>query len=204
MNPVFPLSIDFKFSLFTELRVTDASGRLIAVVKEKTFSIRDEVRVYADEERRVQTHAMRARGLMAGALDWRARRELRRVNGSEVGALQAQGVRTLWAASYELLGPQGEARFTIRDDHPWMSIVEGLIGAVPIVGDLVAAGFDYFVNPTYTVTDAGGQPAYRVHKKRSFLARRFTVEELRPGQPQDEELVLLGLVQLVLRERERG
>lgn len=85
-----------------------------------------------------------------------------------------------------------------------MSAVEGLIGAVPLVGDLVAMAFDYFVNPTYTVADAGGQPAYRVHKKRSLLARRFTVEELRPGQPQDEELVLLGLIQLVLRERERG
>ncbi|MFD1731692.1 hypothetical protein ACFSC4_12440 [Deinococcus malanensis] len=85
-----------------------------------------------------------------------------------------------------------------------MSVVEGLIGAVPVVGDLVAMGFDYLVNPTYTVADIGGQPAYRVHKKRSFLSRRFTVEELRPGQPQDEELMLLGLVQLVLRERERG
>ncbi|MFD1731693.1 hypothetical protein ACFSC4_12445 [Deinococcus malanensis] len=108
MNPVFPLNIDFKFSLFTELRVTDASGRLIAVVKEKTFSIRDEVRVYADEERRVQTHAMRARGLMAGALDWRARRELRRVDGSEVGALQAQGAHAL-GRQLRIAGPAGRS-----------------------------------------------------------------------------------------------
>ncbi|MFC4639944.1 hypothetical protein [Deinococcus hohokamensis] len=204
MNFTFPLNIEFRFSLFTELRVTDAHGELVAVVKEKTFSIRDEVRVYADEERRHQTHGIRARGLMAGALDWRARREIRRINGQEVGALQAQGMRTLWGASYELLGPGGETRFTIRDDHPWLGVIEGLISAVPVVGDLVAMGFDYLVNPTYTVSDAAGQPAYRVHKKRSVFSRRFTVDDLRPGQPQDDELVLLGLVQLVLRERERG
>lgn len=204
MNLAFPLSIDFKFSLFTELRVTDARGVLVAVVKEKTFSIRDEVRVYADEARRVQTHGIRARGRMAGALDWRARREIRRIDGQEVGALQAQGVRTLWGASYELLGPGGESRYTVLDDHPWLGVIEGVISAVPFVGDLVAMGFDYLVNPTYTVSDAAGQPAYRVHKKRSVFSRRFTVEDLHPGQSQDDELVLLGLVQLILRERERG
>ncbi|EYB68967.1 hypothetical protein DEIPH_ctg012orf0027 [Deinococcus phoenicis] len=204
MNPAFPLTLEFKFSLLTELRVTDANGTLIGIVKEKFFSIRDEVRVYADEARQVQTHAIRAQGLMAGALDWRARRLIRRTDGSEVGALQAQGLRTLWGASYELLGPDGHPEFTIRDDHPWMSVVEGVIGAVPFVGDLIAVGFDYLVNPTYTVTDAAGQPALRVRKRRSFFSRRFVVEELRPVRPEEAELVTLGLVQLVLRERERG
>ena len=100
-------------------------------------------------------------------------------------------------------GP-GQARFTIRDDQPWMSLVEAGIGAVPFVGDIVAMGFDYLVNPTYTVLDPAGAPAYRVHKKRSFMARRFTVEELQPRAGQDDELVLMGLIQLILRERERG
>lgn len=204
MKLTFPLTLEFKFSLFTELRVTDASGALVAMVKEKTFSVRDEVRVYRDEGRREQTHAMKAQGFLAGALDWKARRLISRADGSPVGALQAQGLRTLWGASYDLLGPEQEARFTIRDDQPWLSVVEGAIGAVPFIGDLIAMGFDYLVNPTYTVTDAGGQAAYRVHKKRSFLSRRFTVQELQPQSGQDDELVLLGLIQLILRERERG
>lgn len=204
MNPTFPLTLEFKFSLLTELRVTDAQGTLLAVVKEKMFSIRDEVRVYADEGRKRQTHGIRARGLMAGALDWRARRDIRRVDGSEVGALRAQGMRTLWGASYELLGQGDRLEFTIRDDHPWMSMVEGVIGAVPFIGDVIAMGFDYLVNPTYTVTDAAGVPAFRVRKRRSVFSRRFVVEELRPVRPEEAELVVLGLVQLVLRERERG
>jgi hypothetical protein len=200
----FPLTLEFKFSLFTELRVTDAGGQLVAVVKEKTFSIRDEVKVFADEGRTRQLYGMRAQGLMAGALDWRAKRLIRRVDGSDVGALQAQGMRTLWAASYELLDAPGHVRFTIRDDQPWLGIVEGVIGAIPFIGDLIAMGFDYLINPTYTVTDAGDQPALRVRKRRSLFSRRFVVEALRPVQPQEEELLLLGLVQLVLRERERG
>ncbi|PNY81752.1 hypothetical protein [Deinococcus koreensis] len=204
MNLTFPLTVTFKFSLFTELRVHDAGGGLIAVVKEKTFSVRDEVRVFSDETRTRQTHGMKAQGFMAGALDWRAKRLISRTGGSPVGALQAQGLRTLWGAAYDLLGPDGQPRFTIRDDHPWLGVIEGVIGAVPFIGDLIAMGFDYLVNPTYTVSGADGLPTYRVHKKRSFLARRFTIEELRPSQPEDDELVLLGLIQLILRERERG
>lgn len=204
MNPTFPLTLEFKFSLLTELRVTDAEGRLVAVVKEKFFSVRDEVRVYSDEARRVQTHGIRAQGLMAGALDWRARRLIRRADGSPVGALQAQGMRTLWGASYELLGASGDLAFTLRDDHPWLSVLEGVIGAVPLVGDVVAAVFDYFVNPTYTVRDAAGEAAFRVRKRRSLFSRRFEVEALRPVRPEEGELVTLGLIQLVLRERERG
>lgn len=204
MNLSFPLSLEFKLSLLTELRVTDSGGHLVASVKEKTFSVRDEVKVYADEARRVQTHGIKAEGFLAGALDWKAKRHIRRTDGTPVGALQAGGLRTLWAATYDLLGPGGEPRFTIRDDQPWLNMVESAIDAVPLIGNVVAMGFDYFVNPTFTVTDHVGQPAYRVHKKRSLLSRRFTVEELRPMAHTDDELVLLGLIQLVLRERERG
>ncbi|GHF83583.1 MULTISPECIES: hypothetical protein [Deinococcus] len=200
----FPVSIDFKFSLFTEMRVTDAGGQLLAVVKEKKFSIRDEVKVYADESRRTQTHGIRAKGLLAGALDWKATRHIVRASGQPVGALQAHGMRTLWAASYDLQDASGRTAFTIRDDQPWLGVIEGVIDAVPFVGDVAGMAFDYLVNPTYTVTDAAGQPAYRVHKKRSFLSRRFRIEELHPRGGADDELVLLGLVQLILRERERG
>lgn len=204
MTLTFPLTLEFKFSLFTELRVHDAAGQLVAVVKEKKFSVRDEVRVYSDESRRTQTHGMKAKGFLAGALDWKAQRFITRADGRPVGSLRAQGLRTMWGAAYELLGPGDDLRFTIRDDHPWLGVIEGLIDAIPFVGDLISMGFDYLVNPTYTVTDSAGHPAYRVHKKRSFFARRFTIEELQPRQDADDELVLMGLIQLVLRERERG
>lgn len=203
-NLKFPLTLEFKFSIFTELQVHDADGKLLAYVREKTFSVRDEVKVFTDSSRQVQTHGMKAQGFMAGALDWKARRLIRRQDGTDVGSVQAQGMRTLWGASYDLLGPGGELRFTIKDDHPWLGVIEAVIGAVPFIGDLVAMGFDYLVNPTYTVTNTSGQAVYRVYKKRSFLSRRFTIEELQPSAPENDELVLLGLIQLVLRERERG
>lgn len=204
MSLQFPVQFEFKLSLFTELRVNDATGRLIAVVKEKKVSIRDEVRIFSDDSRRVQTHSIKAQGLLAGALDWKARRIIRRADGSVVGSLQAQGLRTMWGASYELLDATGLPAFTMRDDQPWLGVVEGLIDGIPFVGDFAGIAFDYLVNPTYTVTDTSSTPAYRIHKKRSWMSRRFTVEELRPKRDEEDELVLLGLVQLIMLERERG
>ena len=52
--------------------------------------------------------------------------------------------------------------------------------------------------------DSTGEPAFRVRKCRSLFPRRFEVEALRPVRPEEGELVTLGLIQLVLRERERG
>ncbi|ADV66304.1 hypothetical protein [Deinococcus maricopensis] len=199
MQPTFPVTLTFKFSLFTEVRVEGAQAQLLAVVKEKKFSLRDEVRVFADEARTQLAYTIRADGV----LDWRATRRVRDAHGRELGALRAQGLRTALGARYDILGPDGQVAFTLADDHPWLGVLEGVIGAVPIIGDFVAVGFDYLVNPTYTVRDAAGTPAYRVRKRRSLFARRFVIEALTPPAS-EAELVVLALVQLVLRERERG
>ena len=203
-NVAFPVQMEFRLSIRTEIRVTDAQGHLLAVVKEKMFSVRDEVRIYADDAKRNQSYSIKAKGLLAGALDWKAQRLIVAEGGRPVGTLAAQGIRTMWGAAYEVLDGHGQRQFTISDDQPWMSAVEGVIGGVPLLGDVAAAAFDYFVNPTFTVRDEQGNPAVRVHKQRSFFSRRFTVEELSPISDAEAELLLTSLIQLVLRERERG
>lgn len=203
-NVTFPVQMEFRLSVRTEIRVTDAHGQLLAVVKEKLFSVRDEVRIYADEAKRQQLYSIKAKGFLAGAMDWKAQRLIVAENGRPVGALGSQGVRTLWGAAYDLTDGQGQARYTIRDDKPWMSLVENAVDAIPFVGNFLALGFDYLVNPTYTVRDTAGTEVARISKNRSLLSRRFTVRELRPIAGPDAELLLTGLIQLVLRERDRG
>lgn len=192
MSLQFPLNLEFKISLFTELRAHDAHGTLLAVVKEKKFSIRDEVRVFSDEARQQQTHTIKADGMLAGALDFTAKRMITRFDGQTIGAVQAQGLRTLWAAGYEVYDQAGQQRFHIKDDVPWLSIID-----LPFIAD-------YFINPTYTVSDSSGRPVYKVKKQRSMMSRKFTIEALGNQQSTDDELLLLGMIQVILRERQRG
>lgn len=202
-NIQFPLSLEFKLSIRTEIRVTDAGGRLLAVVKEKMFSLRDEVRIYSDEAKTQQAYSIKAKGVLAGLTDWKASRTIVRMNGEPVGALGAQGLKTMWAASYQLLDGSSNLWATIQDDKPWMGAIEGVVDAVPFVGELAGVAFDYLVNPTYTVRDSAGEVA-RIHKKRSWMSRRFEVEALRSLPDREAELLVLGLIQLVLLERDRG
>ena len=200
----FPVQMEFRLSIRTEIRVTDAGGRLLAVVKEKMFSVRDEVRIYGDEAKQQQTYSIKAKGFLAGMTDWNTKRLIVRADGSPVGALGAQGLRTMWSAQYDLLGPDGTLHATIRDDKPWMTVVEGAVDAIPFAGEVLGVAFDFLVNPTYTVRDSSGNEMARIHKKRSWFSRRFEVEALRPIPAADGELLILGLIQLVLLERDRG
>lgn len=203
-NIQFPLQMEFKLSIRTEIRVTDASGRLLAVVKEKMFSLRDEVRIYSDDAKTQQAYTIKAKGVLAGLTDWKTSRTIVRTSGEPIGALGSQGLRTMWAASYQLVDGSGNLWATIQDDKPWMGAVEGVIDAVPVVGEVAGVAFDYLVNPTYTVRDSAGGEVARIHKKRSWMSRRFEVEALRPLPDREAELLVLGLIQLVLLERDRG
>ncbi|WP_315941262.1 hypothetical protein [Deinococcus sp. Marseille-Q6407] len=82
--------------------------------------------------------------------------------------------------------------------------MEGALDFIPLIGNFLALGFDYFVNPTYTVRDPAGVAVARIRKERSLFSRRFTAEALQPAAGQDTELLVTGLIQLVLRERDRG
>ena len=203
-NIQFPVKMEFRLSLFTEIHIHDATGRLLAVVKEKFFSVRDEVRIFSDENKQHQIYGIKAKGFWEGALDWKAKRLIVRSDDTPVGALSAQGLRTLWGASYDVLDAQGLTEFTIKDDMPWLSLIEGALDVIPFVGDFVGMAFDYFVNPTFTITDSRGRRTARVHKHRSFFSRRFEIQQLRPMNGTEAELLVTSLIQLVLSERDRG
>jgi hypothetical protein len=63
----------------------------------------------------------------------------------------------------------------------------------------------YLFSPTYVVTNlATGQPALRITKRRTFLAKTFTIDNLAGSLPEAEEVAtLLGILVMVLHERRR-
>ncbi|WP_045233989.1 hypothetical protein [Deinococcus pimensis] len=195
----YPLTVTFKIlALSPELTLHDASGRLLMVVKEKLLSLREGTTVYADLDKRVPLYRFRADRV----LNLRAVRHITRADtGEAVGAVRAQGLRTLWGARYEVTDARGDVVMHVREDNPWIKVIDGLVDEIPIVGPIVGM----FINPTYTMSDVEGRAARRIVKKRSFVERRFTMESAGPlPAGASEELAALALVQVVLLERDRG
>lgn len=193
----YPLTLRFRIlTIGAEIEGTDSSGKPVVFVKQKAFRLREDVLVFRDPSRAEQLYRIRADRV----IDIGARYDITDANGTTVGAVKQRGMRSLWHATYDILDAGGESVGIIHEADPWVKVLDGVVGAIPLLGLVL----QMFVNPTYLVEAPAGMVVLRVRKRRSLIERRFIVERTgelpRPLGP----LALPALVMLVLLERERG
>lgn len=191
----YPLAVKFKLAaLAPEVRVVDANGQTILYLKQKLMSLRGNVKIYADDRQQELLYQINSDSIV----NFSANYSLRRPDGTLVGTLRRQGMKSLWRASYPILDANGVEVGLIHETNPWVKVLDSLLGEIVLVGWLIALLF----NPTYAV-DLNGQTADLVHKRPSVFARTFTVESVSPATPADEELVLPSILTMLLHERAR-
>ncbi len=200
MNVTYPLTATFKLlALSPEIQVRNAQNEMLLQVKQKLLTLREATTVFADEAKTTPLYQMKAdRVIGFGATHHITRAS----DGAAVGGVRADGLRSLWNARYTVLDGKGAEVFHIREENPWIKFLDAVVDEIPLVGWIVAT----FINPRYLLVDAGGTLRYRITKKRSFVDRHFTLEELTPDADAglDERLVALALIQVILLERKRG
>ena len=193
----FPLQLRFKtVALSPQVSVTDASGRLLFYVKQKAFKLKETVNVFADAEQTRLLYRIAADRI----LDISAKYNIEdAASGAPLGYVQRQGMRSIWRAHYEI-HRAGAPALTIREENPWVKVVDGLVGEIPVVGMLTG----YLFHPAYLVSRGGGAPGLRAVKQPAFLEGRYAIE--RPGQlgEEDETLAVLSLLMMLFLERRRG
>ena len=192
----YPLQLSFKLFAFTkQVSVTEANGHLLFYVKQKAFSWKDAVTVFADEAQTQPYFRINA----DKALDWSARFYFTANNGQTIGSVKRHGGRSLWRAHYDIY--DGEAVVaSIREENPWTKVFDALFAEIPVVGMFTG----YVFNPSYIVTWSNGAPVMRLKKLGSFFGRSFSIEKLAELDPQSEQRVILSLLMMTLLERRRG
>jgi len=195
----YPLTLTFKIAaLAPQIYVRDAAGREILYVKQKLLKLKEKVRVFSDSSQTQQLYEINADRI----LDWSARYTFTDVPGRVVGSVRRLGAKSLWKATYEIAGEAGNEIFRLEEENPWVKVLDGIIGEIPIVGAFTG----YFLNPRYDVKRTGtDQPVLRISKHRAFLESKFEIEDLggAPGE-RETEAVLLAVLMMVLLERSRG
>ena len=88
----------------------------------------------------------------------------------------------------------------MREENPWAKVFDSVLGDVPVLGLLTG----YFFHPSYSVARTDGTKVVRLRKVASFFGRRFVIEKLEEFQKGEEERILLGLMMMILLERQRG
>ena len=192
----YPLDLRFKFvAISPQVSVTNAAGRLVFYVKQKAFKLKESVTIFADRE---QTRPV-ARINADRILDISATYRLQDANGGLIGAVRRHGLKSFWRAHYSVLQRDVEL-MTIRERNPFIKVMDGIFGEIPVVGILSG----YVFQPTYDVTRTDGTPVLRVRKRPSFLESRFRVERLGQLAPDEEALAIMSILMMVLLERSRG
>jgi uncharacterized protein YxjI len=194
----YPLTLNFKIAaLAPQISVTDASGREILYVRQKLLKLRDKIHVFSDSSQSQELYEINADRI----LDWSARFLFTDPQGRTAGAVQRQGTRSLWRATYVVQDAAGRDLFSIVEEQPWLKVIDLYVEEIPVVGWFSG----YLFSPTYGVQRlATGQTGLRVTKRRTLLSRTFVIDNLSGTLPEAEEVsTLLGILIMVLHERRR-
>ena len=196
-NLNYPLHFLFKiFTPSNDFTVTDNGGQEIAYTRQTIFRIKEAVEVYGNSRREQVRYTLKADRI----IDFNAVYTLRDAAGQTIGKLKREGMRSLWRTSYTLLDAAERPAFTIKEANPWVALADGTLSEIPIIGMFTG----YFLNPTYLVTDTQGREAFRLRKEMSLMERKFSLNKTGQATPEQETLVVLGLMMLLLQERGDG
>lgn len=195
----FPLELRFKVLAFApQIHVMDATGASVLFIRQKLFRLRENIAVFSDASQQRQILEIAADRW----LDFSASYRFAQPGGAKLGSIRRHGFRSLWSAHYEIADAAGGILFELREENPWTKVADSFLGEIPLIGLLSG----YFFHPRYRIARPGAtEPAFRLHKRRSFLETGFHIEKLDPAIGEGEEtIVLLGAVMLTLLERRRG
>jgi hypothetical protein len=188
----YPLTLRFKLiALAPRIIVTDASGQQVAYVHQKVWNLREDIRIFTDESKSHEVFRINADRI----LDIRAKYSFTdSANGQSLGYVQPAALRSIWRATYY-----------IREDNPWVKVLDALFQEIPFVG--LFAG--YVLHPAYTAYRGSSRedtsvPTLHLTKQPGFFEGIFTIERVGDVTSQEEMRLLLALILMVQFMRRRG
>jgi uncharacterized protein YxjI len=192
----YPLELSFKIATIgTRVRVVDAARQQVAYLRKKKFRLKEDVRVYEDEDQSRPLFRIRADRVV----DFGASYAVSDPDGRPLGAIRQRGVRSIWKSSYEVSDPNGKTIGVIHEENPFVKVLDSLAEAIPFADSLGGL----FFNPAYLV-DLGGETVMRMQKELSVFESRFRLDRLGDFSEEEEDLLLASLMMVLLLERDRG
>ena len=195
----YPLSLKFKIiALRSKFFVTDSDNQPVLYVEQKLFKLKEHVEVFTNSTKEKKLCDIKA----TKVIDWSSSYDFTDEQGNSLGGIRRKGLKSLWRARYEIYSGNGDeaAEFNVSEESVLVRIIDGLLGQLPILGDLSG----YIANPSYIVNDSSGNPVMRLRKKPAFLEGKFSIESLCELPTSQQVQVLIGLFMMVLLERNRG
>jgi uncharacterized protein YxjI len=196
----YPLQLNFKLiALAPRIYVRDAAGKTLFYVHQKTFKLKEDVRIYSDDTKSKEVFRINADRIIDFSAQYHFTHS---ASERRFGSIKHKGFRSIWKATYILFDANGTETHHIAEDNPWVKVADALLGEIPFVGLFTG----YLFHPSYTIKDLATEaPIMKITKNRAFFESNFTVEAVDENlSSADEARLLLGLIMMVQLERSRG
>lgn len=199
----YPLELRFKLiALAPRIIVTDSTGQQVAFVHQKTFKLKEDIRIYSDESKSREIYRIGADRV----LDISAKYHFTdATNNQPLGYVQPKALRSIWRSTYVIYDVNGKPLYHIKEDNPWVKIGDALLSEVPVLGLFTG----YFLNPAYTAYRGGDEedtsaPVMKLTKQPAFFESMFTVTQDAEMTPEEEVALLLAVLLMIQFQRRRG
>jgi uncharacterized protein YxjI len=187
----YPLNMSFKLlALNPQVKVTDAAGATVLYVKEKAFSLKIDIKVFADEAQQRQLYQIRADKALGINIPF----SITTPEGLPVAKVMRPGMTSLWKATYNISDNNNAEVAVVHEENPWLKVLDTLVSDIPFVHMLI--------NPGYLV-DLRGQPVLYLKKQPSMIDRQFKLDKRADLSEADEKLVVPSVLLVLMLERMR-
>jgi hypothetical protein len=199
-QPQYPLHITFKIWTLApnKVTVTDNQGKLLFVMRQKAFRLKEVILIYGDEQMTIPLYEIKADRI----IDFSARYNFTDNQGMELGGVKRHGMKSLWQARYDLFDRSNAQTpmMTIQEENPWVKVGDALFSEIPLLGMFTG----YFFNPSYTLTRPDNSIVMRLSKLPGFLSRHFTIQKVDRLNDREEIQSILSVLMMLFLERNRG
>jgi len=187
----YPLTLSFKLlALNPQVKVADAAGQTVVYVKEKAFSLKVNINVYADEAQQQQLYHIQADKVLGMNIPFSITTPV----GVLVGKVQRPTMTSMWKATYQISDATGQQIGVLHEENPWLKLLDSALSDIPFI--------HMFINPGYLV-ELRGQPALYLKKQPSMMDRTFRLEKRAELAEADERLLLAATLLAMMMERMR-
>jgi len=136
-------------------------GRLLAYSKQKAFTLKEDIRVFADEAMSRELLLIQADRIIDFSAAYKVTDS---ETGEAIGTLRRKGWSSMFRDSWEILDPSGVVRGKVLEDSGWKAMVRRL-------NDLAA-----FLLPQAFLLQVDGRTVGTMKQNYDFFAKKYTVD----------------------------
>jgi uncharacterized protein YxjI len=126
------------FALTGKLRFYNPQGELVLFSEQKMFKLREDIRIFADEQKTQEVLAVKARQIV----DFSAAYDVvDSTTGEKVGALRRKGLKSILKDEWEVLDPNDGVIGLLFEDNMTLAMLRRLV-----LGSLLPQNYDLTIN----------------------------------------------------------